>query len=626
MFSNVLSKTAIKCLWTDSETIETLKVLEVNDLSCPMCEALSASIAGRPSALGGDLLRDVEMVECYKHDDKETVMSSVCRTMTKGGQQYFKKIITNPICDPDTLKRRSKDIMACQSYINNLHMHLGIMQKYEGDVAWVFNSDKEELKQLYDIVYFTSIFTKQLNKKPLALTSYSIYRVIGSTTIGIVSPLAYVIIPYLIIRHKIGANISLFSFVKLLIKLMLSSGEMSTIFLPKSLNSMRYVSYLFTLVFYFQGIFNSIELAKAVHKISKVLTEKMNGFILFIKSAKTIYQQCSIHLNSFFSDLKLPDLTTVDTFEKHKPSSFSIFKNFGFQLSTFRHLNKEMYSPLINCAYACDAILSITRLKGESFTSASYINAVADAPVESTIRPFLRLKNSVHPSILREMAVPNTVVLGGMTGHTNNIIITGPNAGGKSTLAKMILVNTILAQTITVVPAEELTLIPFALIKSQINIPDCKGKESLFEAEMYRSKENLELLGKLPRNDTALIVMDEIFNSTNPVEGIAGAYAIAKHMSMYENSACVYTTHYLYLTKLASEFPKAFKNYKMNVEINEETGDIVYPYKLKNGISKQFIALELLRKNGFDKELVDDAIAIKLRLTNTTNTKQLTKQ
>ena len=44
--------------------------------------------------------------------------------------------------------------------------------------------------------------------------------------------------------------------------------------------------------------------------------------------------------------------------------------------------------------------------------------------------------------------------------------------------------------------------------------------------------------------------MDEIFSSTNPHEGISGAYAIARKMASFENSVCVITTHFNQLTRL----------------------------------------------------------------------------
>jgi len=154
-----------------------------------------------------------------------------------------------------------------------------------------------------------------------------------------------------------------------------------------------------------------------------------------------------------------------------------------------------------------------------------------------------------------------------------------------------------------------------SLINTYLNIPDCKNKESLFEAEMHRARNHLKNLKELGDHEFSFIVMDEIFSSTNPEEGISGAYAICNKLAEYKNSISVITTHFNYLTKL--ENSGNYKNYKIPIERNEHN-EIVYPYKLQEGASDQHIALELLKKKGFDSDIVDDAILVceKLKLSN----------
>ena len=48
-----------------------------------------------------------------------------------------------------------------------------------------------------------------------------------------------------------------------------------------------------------------------------------------------------------------------------------------------------------------------------------------------------------------------------------------------------------------------------------------------------------------------------------------------------------------------------FKNYKFSANINNET--IHYTYKIKKGISKKGIAIDILKKNNYDKDIIDDA-------------------
>lgn len=187
------------------------------------------------------------------------------------------------------------------------------------------------------------------------------------------------------------------------------------------------------------------------------------------------------------------------------------------------------------------------------------------------------------------------------------MILTGPNAGGKSTLIKSVLISIVLSQTLTITNSVETTLTPFHFINSQINIPDCKGRYSLFEGEMIRSKSNLD---RIQGSGFSFLAIDEIFSSTNPVEGIAGGFAIAKRLAENTNLLSIISTHHSYLTKLKSNTDK-FQNYKMNV-LMDDLGNITgYPYKLRRGVSNQFVALELLKQNGFDDQIIKYALEIK---------------
>ena len=164
------------------------------------------------------------------------------------------------------------------------------------------------------------------------------------------------------------------------------------------------------------------------------------------------------------------------------------------------------------------------------------------------------------------------------------------------------------SQTICIVPASNFVLTPFTLINTYLNIPDCKGKESLFEAEMNRVFRHLNQVRGLRGSEYAFGVMDEIFNSTNPEEGVSGAYVIGKKLAKYKNSICLITTHFNYITKLEKE-TGAYRNFHFPINRNE-SNDILYNYQLKSGISQQYIALELLKQRGFDNELIEEASKI----------------
>ena len=186
----------------------------------------------------------------------------------------------------------------------------------------------------------------------------------------------------------------------------------------------------------------------------------------------------------------------------------------------------------------------------------------------------------------------------------NNLLITGPNGSGKSTYIKSVIECILLGQTIGVVPAETFMFTPFVNISTYLNIPDCQGKESLFQAEMSRCYQQLQMLTNAEtKGDFSFNIMDEIFVSTNYQEGMSGAYAIIKKMCHLNKSLNIITTHFDVLAGM--DEVKVDKHY-FDIEI-DENDIIISDYKIKPGVSKKHFALKLLKQKGFDASIIADA-------------------
>jgi len=186
----------------------------------------------------------------------------------------------------------------------------------------------------------------------------------------------------------------------------------------------------------------------------------------------------------------------------------------------------------------------------------------------------------------------------------NNIIITGPNGSGKSTYIKSVTECIILAQTIGVVPAREFSLTPFAHISTYLNIPDCQGKESLFQAEMNRCYQQLETLRAAEESgEFSFNIMDEIFVSTNYQEGMSGAYAVINQMCRFNKCLNIITTHFDKLANM-EELPVGRKYFDIDIL---EDGQVAKDYKIREGVSRKHMALRLLRNRGFSDEIIKDA-------------------
>jgi hypothetical protein len=576
--------------------------------------------------LGGNLLSDLEVLKPYQDSNNSKTIYNVCCAPTMlGTAPYLQALLQNPISNVDSLLKRQQVLKSAIHKLGQvdpkvLQSILEKLQEHEKDVLWMIDnhieSDSganiESQSSLFDMAYFTFIFLRHLNKQDKVLTGFNLYRIIVSPLVGLLTPITYVIVPYLVLRYKLKINVGLVTYIKLMLTTLMSGD---TLFMGSSkLHKLKWVSVVFSILFYFQSVFNNFEISKALYKIAKLLVSKINGMVNFMQAAKQYMNamwdpsiKTAFHLN--ISDQQEAH---VNWFSGFKTTGFSLMSNFGRQLKYYKMFKPEPYIKVLQQVYAIDMIHSIVRI-------ASQRHFVFTELVAGSQVPELALQDFWHPCLDSENVVKNSITMGDSV--PNNIMLTGPNAGGKSTIIKSVLSALLFSQTFTLCNASYARLTPFAFMNSQINIPDCKGEQSLFEAEMYRSRDNLRMLKSLaltqdgqPNARFSFIAMDEIFNSTNPIEGIAGAYAICKNMASYPHSMSIISTHYLYLCKLAKDIPSCFKNYKMNVNYNESTKEIMYPYRLTPGISRQYIALELLRLNGFEDDVIQEALTIKHRL------------
>ena len=102
-----------------------------------------------------------------------------------------------------------------------------------------------------------------------------------------------------------------------------------------------------------------------------------------------------------------------------------------------------------------------------------------------------------NPFIPRKKAVANSIIMDSQE-NRRNVILTGPNAGGKSTFITGITLNVLLAQTLSITTAQSVILTPFNKINTYINLADniAEGK-SLFLCEADRAQAHLDIISQL---------------------------------------------------------------------------------------------------------------------------------
>jgi len=562
--------------------------------------------------LNEDLYSDLEMFQDYKGNEN-TILNKINKTSTNGGKYYLTKLLKNPSDNfiflnkkKESFKKIFKVLEKDGNLINKFFIKLSETEK---SLFWIFKTNTLEQDNLINILYFNNLFLKYLNTSSYTLTSVNLYKIYISPFIGILSPIIGFILPYLVLRFKLNVKFSFISYMKFIYNYYVNTN-IGSMFGNSYLNTLRKIWYGFTILFYFNGIFNSFQLSKLSYNINNTICYNISNCGIFIKNGLEIVKRLynSDDFNTIFNDTKNynPTSKIIESLNNLTISGNEYFSNFGDKLKIFKLLkNKENIEDifnLINLIYLCDTIQSIYVSK--------ITNKLSLTNYSNSQEPNVIIEGLRHPNISDDKVVKNDIVLD----NKNNLIITGPNAGGKSTFIKSIAINVLLSQTICLSFTDNMILTPFYYIASQMNIVDDKGSESLFEAEMNRIIKNVNIIKTCKeKNKKSIIFLDELFNSTNVIEGICGSYGICKNLSDIKTNITLLTTHFTYLYKLRDT--GNYKNYKMNVNINNN--NIVFPYKISKGISVQYIALELLKKKMVDcQEIIDTSLEFKKKLIN----------
>ncbi|MFT6765744.1 MAG: DNA mismatch repair protein MutS [Alteromonas naphthalenivorans] len=301
------------------------------------------------------------------------------------------------------------------------------------------------------------------------------------------------------------------------------------------------------------------------------------------------------------SEIKqLLGLLETSTF-KGKPRLFSLY---GRMYVAYKLLGKikHEFVPFMITAGELDVYLSCSKLIKE-FKS-ERVDFCFPQYIITSNQPFITAEYFWNPAISPQKVVPSSLTINKETGQ--NIIVTGPNAGGKSTVIKGLIVNVIMSQSLGIAAAQSFTLTPFTNIMTYLNITDdIAAGNSHFKAGVLRARELIETAKKQNYNQFSFTAVDEVFNGTTFKEGQAAAYSLIEHLGSYTNNICVTVTHFPKITRL-EERTDHFSNYKVTVQKNN-SGRIMYPYKLEPGISHQAIALDILKQEGFDDTFLNKA-------------------
>jgi DNA mismatch repair protein MutS len=207
-----------------------------------------------------------------------------------------------------------------------------------------------------------------------------------------------------------------------------------------------------------------------------------------------------------------------------------------------------------------------------------------------TDEPCLEIEAGRHPVVEAylqdhggEPFIPNDCRMGPAR---KLLLITGPNMGGKSTYMRQVALITLMAHAGAFVPARAARLGPIDQVFTRIGAADdLAGGRSTFMVEMTESANILH-------NATArsLVLMDEVGRGTSTFDGLALAWAIARHLIEKNRAYALFATHYFELTRLALEYREAAN---VHLDAIEHKDRIVFLHHVEEGPASQSYGLQV---------------------------------
>lgn len=255
----------------------------------------------------------------------------------------------------------------------------------------------------------------------------------------------------------------------------------------------------------------------------------------------------------------------------------------------------RLYTPLISNYQEYLTAIDVLYAKGK------YANNIAGVMPILSRKKQLKLIDAYHPLLLvsnrkrKAKTYPQTISLK----HEKRIIvISGPNAGGKSITLKTVGLLQVMLQSGILIPVDPMSEICF-FKKILSDIGDNQSIENHLSTYSYRLKKMNQFLKKC--DNKTLFLIDEFGTGSDPELG--GALAETFLEVFYEREAFgIITTHYTNLKLLANELPYAIN---ANMQFNNRTLEPMYQLIL--GEAGSSYTFEVAQKNGIPYSLINRA-------------------
>lgn len=448
---------------------------------------------------------------------------------------------------------------------------------------------------------------KFLNNNPHFLQFFSLYN-LSTPVLSLAMPIFLLIIPFFVIRLQ-GYKITPTTYVEVL-KRVMEKHSIGQILFINNVDWDKKFYIIMTFIFYVVQVYYNFQTCYRFIKNFKIIHQKLfiiRDYLIYTLENIAKFKELSSSLSTY-----TPFIDYVTNYEMvlkkmyHQYNTISEYKiNIG-KIGEIGHIMKCFYKLYNDHANIDSFNFSIyfngflenlyglkTRIIERKINFCKFNKSHKNKESHKN-----KIKKAYYPSLIDDDdCIKNDYSL------DSQIVITGPNAAGKTTLLKTTLMNVIFSQQFGCGFYKKASISIFDYIHCYINIPDTSQRDSLFQAEARRC---YDIFNTIYHNQDKhhFCVFDELFSGTNPYEAICSAGAFLKYIHQF-NVSFVITTHFIDLCKYLNNV-KHIRNYQMEIHINDDE-DMIYTYKIVKGISDYKGGLTVLKNLNYPHEIIDEA-------------------
>ncbi len=462
-------------------------------------------------------------------------------------KECLRQLQTRWTSNQTRLEQRAMDVLRIRDHeLETTRSRLEALKPYE---QVLLNHRTSETSQTAEEqIYFSGTATKTLNHIPFLITLLVFMKMYIAPALALFMPLVLAIMPYFIMTTMLNTPMPWDMYIAMMKQMVfgLQAGE------PWRLKHITQVGWF--LMSLGQGMVQPFLTAYHTSKLDAKICERGEAILAIANTTQSILEDWRQKGSCTAWSLTVPSVPqspreAVAWMESEPSGWLAIQRCFGYvgMMTTFASNSEWNPVQWSTC--------------GVAFRNLCDIAVVGKSPVKSTLA---------------------------LESHS---MVTGPNRGGKSSALRAVLQQVLLGQTFGLTYLATGSWRPFQFVFSRLKSKDHAGKESLFEMEVRMAATMLRKTRETGRH--SLVLIDELFHSTNPPDAEISAKLFLQQLWSLPNVKSMISTHIFSLC----EMPQKPQMLCVPAVVGER-GIIQYSYALAPGICRVSSVREVLEENG----------------------------